>query len=437
MKRACFTLLLIAVLILALIGCTSTLVYNESGAIDRFLSWLTDNGYPNPPETPMVGLLLGEVKKGDVIGSNSPLMESPQRASEPLAQNGWLFYIDECPGAFYEHPGRIVVVSTSGAILVNEPTNGWPTVNGNRPIQLNSATSDRYFGAIVWNPYAWCKPDTHNKTWFPSAISASAKGAVVVNGCLTEETLSAEAKAISKQFLNDMKTLFGNNNVRDLTSPTVMANPAEQILQAVEYLVVNRDCRNIVLYIIGHGGNDRISIGGTSYRASQLHTLINSYPDVLFSVILETCHAGSWLDNFDGTTSRILENLGLFIASTSADKFAYPDWDQLTLIGIFGDGLPVSVLHDHNKEDSYVEWTSDFLQQLSFWSTGAGWTAVQNYANTHGIETEWSLFYHCFWKVKGAGTVPPPDIFPLGENTLTMTERMYISRQDPQIYKKW
>ena len=54
-----------------------------------------------------------------------------------------------------------------------------------------------------------------------------------------------------------------------------------------------------------------------------------------------------------------------------------------------------------------------------------------------GIETEWSLFYHCFWKVKGAGTVPPPDIFPLGENTLTMTERMYISRQDPQIYKKW
>lgn len=430
MKKRIFLLLLSVALILSLISCTGSLVYNESMAIDRFIGWLSENGYPNPPATPMLGLLLGQVSSGAIIGSYSPILGASERAIDPIGQNGWLFYVDEQPGGFYDHPGRIVVVSTSGAILVNEATTGWPTVNGVRPTQMDSPTSDSYFRAIVWNPWAWSKPITMSKNWFPAEISLRIKGAVVVNGCTSGENLYSDVVGIHAQVLSDMQTLFGSANVYNVSSPSVVANPAQRIEDAVNYLVNTRDCTNIVLYMIGHGGNDSVGIGGYSYSPTQLRSLINEYSQVKFSVILETCHAGSWLDNFNGGSGSVLNNLGLFIATTSADQGAYPDWDQATL----SNG---TVLFDFDQSDSYIEWTSDFLKQLATWSKGTGWTTVQNYATANGIETEWSLFYHCFWKVKASVAVPPPVGYLPGSSTYTMTERSGVAIQNPQVYRKW
>jgi hypothetical protein len=430
MKRRFFLFILVVVLAFIFVSCTGTVTYNQSMAIDRFLSWLTSNGYPTPSATPMLGLLLGQVSTGDVISSHSPISGAGSRASDPIEQSGWLFYVDEQPGGFYDHPGCIVVIGTSGGILYTEVTTGWPTVNGTRPSVIDSPTSDSFFNAIVWNPWAWCKPITVSKSWVASAISLRVKGAVVVNGLTSGENLYSDVVGIHGQFLSDMQAMYGSEYVYSVASANVVANPSQRIANAVNYLVNTKGCTNITLYIIGHGWYDSVGVGGYSYTPALLRSLISEYSSVKFAVILETCHAGSWIDNFDGTSGTQLENLGIFIATTGSDQGAYPDWDQATTSG-------GTVLYDFDHSDSYIEWSSDFLKQLSSWTTGNNWTTVQNYATANSIETEWALYYYCFWKVKGSPAVPPAAGFSAGGTTYTMAERSGVAIQSPQVYKKW
>lgn len=413
---------------------------DEEEAKEVFLEWLETNGVPDFPETPMVGLSLGEVPAGGVVGSYSPLDGGGQASSETsrgsraIAEKGWLFYLDEQPGGFYEHPGRMVVVSTKGKILHSENITGWPIINGIRPSALASPTSSDFLHAIVYNPWGWILPSAGIKDWVVGARFLRIKGAVVVNGLWTSENLYSEATSMHAQVLTDMQDLFTAANVRSVASSSVVANPAQRIRDAVEYLVAERDCTNITLYMIAHGGTDSIAVGGYSYTVANLRTLISAYPGVRFSVLLETCHGGSWLNNFDGSLAGSgypkLDNLGIFITSTSADKGAYPDWDS----AVTGSG---STIYDFDPSDAYVEWTSDFLKRLATWTSDANYPTVQNFAKDYSIETEWALYYFCYWKVKGSPSVPPAAGFSSPPSTYTMTERLGVAVQQPQIYHKW
>jgi len=66
------------------------------------------------PEGPFIGLLLGEVGEGDVIGSEAAGGQQLQFQLQAINQAGYSFYLDEARGAFYDHPGKLVVVSKGG-----------------------------------------------------------------------------------------------------------------------------------------------------------------------------------------------------------------------------------------------------------------------------------------------------------------------------------
>ena len=386
----------------------------------------------------MAGLNLGAVAKGNVIASYSPVPPDPSsapstsRGSKPLAENGWLFYLDEQPGAFYEHPGRIVVVGAKGSILFEEQTNGWPTLNGASLSIIPGPSTEEYQNAIVWNPWKFRKPILGKRDWTLPVRFQSVEGAVVVDGLVSGDALYSEVLSMHSQVLADMQSMFGESKVRSVTSPTVVANPAARIAAAVNELATDEHVNSITIYMIAHGSNDSIGVGGYSYTVHNLRDLIEDQPRIKFCVILETCHGGSWLDNFNGTLPGYpaLGNLGLFITTTRAAKGAYPDWDT----AVISSGTTVT---DRDTSDAYVEWTSDFLKRLADWTSVPNYSIVTNYASSKTIQNEWALYYHCYWSVKGSLSIPPAAGFSPGNTTYTLTEWAGVAVQSPQIYTQW
>jgi hypothetical protein len=188
-------------------------------------------------------------------------------------------------------------------------------------------------------------------------------------------------------------------------TPADVANAIAGLIGAPNYV------NNLTLYFIAHGNINYMNIGGVGYNASTLKTLIQSYPNVNFSIIVETCHGGSWKDYFQ---AEGLGNVDIVIASTSASKGAYPDWDNSAGIA------------DYNAaDDQWVEWTSDFILQIVYYSSAAHWPEVTAFAAAHFVNTKVGLYYMCFQRVKG---LTPPN------TSLVLTERPGIAIQDPQVY---
>lgn len=437
MKKASVAIAFAAVVLAAFASCNLFSPISEEAAIGKFKEWLTGEGIPEQPTSPMTGMLLGDVLKGDIVGSELPVprtagFSAKSAGSGALPDNGRLFYLDQAPGAFYEHPGKIVVIGSRGKILYSEDTEGWPTVNGTRPSALDSFTSSSYHSAIVWNPWQILKPEWMVKDWQLPLLFLRIKGAVVINGLINSENLYSEGSSMHGDVLDSMEEMFTAAHAASVTSATAVANPYNRIHNAVNNLVSTEDINRLTLYFIGHGGDNYIKIGGHAFTVDDLRTLIGAFPGVKFCVIMETCHAGSWLDNFDGSLVGYpeLPNLTIFTASTSPEKSAYPDWDSATT----GSG---STIYDFDTTDSYVEWTSDFLKQLDAWSSGANYSIVQAYATAHNIDVEASLYYHAFWKVKGSPGVPPAGGFSPGGVTYTLTERTGVGIQSPMVYAQW
>ncbi|MGC9383429.1 MAG: C13 family peptidase, partial [Kosmotogaceae bacterium] len=123
--------------------------------------------------------------------------------------------------------------------------------------------------------------------------------------------------------------------------------------------------------------------------------------------IIESCHAGSWIQLPSSLTS--CENLVLAITTTTSALSAYADVDY------------ESGLTDYNLSDLWVEWTGDFLQSLEYYTSDAHWPEVTSYATTWKIDNLSALYDKCFMRIAALEH--------------TFTERLGI--QDPMIYRRY
>jgi len=430
MKRIILYGLALAILLILMLSCSGPLRIDQNRAIDLFLAWLIDEGIPQDPDTPMAGLLLAAVPEGSVVSSFVGYEEIESRGSGSLQEPGWLFYLDQSPGALYQHPGKIAVIGVSGSVLYTENTVGWPLLNGQTPNPLRSVTSDAYFQAIVWNPFQMIKPVAGSKTLNPAEISVISKGAIVINGVMESEPAYTEASNNHARVLQDMQSLFTASKVRSLASPVKTdQNPVDRIKLAINQLIVQEQVNRVTIYICAHGGIGSVTIGGYSMTALAFKdSILRFFPDIHFSLILESCYSGNYLTRLSGEFAQ--DNLAFMIAASMWNQSSYTDNDsEKTASG--------QTVNDHNPEDAFVEWTGDFLLELAAWSSGEKWIQVQQYAREHAIDTEIALFYHCFWSVKGAAAIPPPVGFDPADATKTIRERRGLEIQTPRIYARW
>ncbi|AKI97330.1 hypothetical protein [Kosmotoga pacifica] len=413
MRRKFFLLLIVLATLFILVGCPGSRI-DELIAKMRFLDYAFAEG---EPEGPAAALYLGRVKATDVLQVYTPIKEPSSSdfsdeaivITPTIGKPGYLFYLDLAPGAFYNHPGRIIVLDEDGEALVDEDVQGWPVLNGVTPQALVSPTKKAYYDAIFWNNSKIRRPEMHITEWiiFQRIVS----GAVVVNGLTPTQNLYYEATQIHSLMYNAMVDFMSADTVKQVKYPD---NTSSDLEDAVQYLVETKKVNRLTLYFIAHGGYDSMNIGGYSYNASSLKSLIESYPGVKFSIIIESCHAGSWIQAPNNITDP--SNVVIAITTTSAALSAYADQD--TAYGYSPDY--------NGPTDVYVEWTSDFLEQMAYYTSAAHWGEVTTLASAESIPSESALYDLCFQRIKGSS---PPG------TSYTFTERTGI--QAPQIYRSY
>ena len=412
MRRKLMLLLLVLAVLFVLVGCPGSSI-DELISKMKFLDYAFADG---EPETPAVALYLGRVKADDVLQVYTPV---PEPKSGEFVDNsiviaptigapGYLYYLDLDPGAFYNHPGRVVVLGEDGEPIIDEEVQGWPVLNGETPEPLVSPTMKAYAKAIFWRNIRYKITEIQIPEWviIPRVIS----GAVVVNGLTPTQNLYTEASNIHNMMYEAMVDFMVADKVKQVEYPD---NAPSDVEDAIQYLVETKKVNSITLYFIAHGSYDRMNIGGHSFSASDLKNIIESYSSVKFFIIIESCHSGSWIEGITNIVDP--ENVILAITTTTADKSAYSDWDSAA-----------GYTDDYNGTiDVYIEWTSDFLQMMSYY-TGPAWSEVTDYAEEHDIPNEAALYDLCFLSIK-AGSPP--------ETSYTFTERVGI--QEPRIYRSY
>ena len=423
MKRIKFFVLILLITLLSfwLSSCGGGIAIgiDLAGAKVEFVTWIG-----NQEDVPgnAVGNFVCTLNIGDIISTETPGNEQTQaRQSAPMNEAGWLFYLDEQPGGFYPHPGRILAISQTGNVMHQEETQGWPIVNQLIPDIFTAPNSTRITKDpgdwTVYNPSHVFIPAVIFKWYDIFPIQLRVFGALVTCGLTPSQNLYYETMQTSDQMHDALWDLFGcsvgDERVVKLEDPN---NKAANIEDAVADLINNKHVSNLTLYFIAHGAYQYMNMGGYGYNCATLKTLMNEYPNVTFTLIFETCHGGSWTDYFQ---TQAMTNVDMVISSTTSAKNAYGDWDS-------AEGIT-----DHNwAEDQYIEFTSDFLLQMEHWTDPANWgdvTALPLFPNNNILK----LYYYCYQCVKNRNY---PDAGASIYQSYVLTERTPILIQEPQIY---
>jgi len=410
-KRAALILTLVSITLLILSACIPKDPVEV--ATKKFIDFIESEGEPDDPFT---GVLLAEVEVGDVITSETAEGNTEfQFQLQGLDQAGWLFYLDEAPGAFYDHPGRLVVVNKNRQIIFDEKIQGIPKINDIVPGPILVRT--QYVSAVVWDKSKIVLLPIGD--WIDIIIARIIrKGAVITSGLTPSQSLYAEARDARNLMSTSFKTLMGTDKVRDVRYVAGAAAPNWTAVQnAMNDLIVNEKINHMTLYFIAHGNINLMNLGGTTFYASQLRSYIQEHANVTFCIIIESCHAGSWLDGLK-SGGVMPANIEIAITTTSSSKSAYPDWDHVG-----------GVVVDYNSSDQYVEWSGDFLQKMAAYTSAALWPTVETYATTKKISDIAALLYKCFTSIKGGS--PQTTSWTLTERTIAG----FI--QDPMVYTKW
>jgi len=426
MKRIKMQMLIALILVISfwLSSCGGgvAVVIDLPAAKVQFVTWI--NNQQGVPDI-AVGNYICTLNEGDVIASEDPMEESVSRQSGPINEAGWLFYLDEQPGGFYPHPGRILAVSQTGNIMFQEQIQGWPTVNQQVPEIFKEPNSTR----ITEDPGEWTVYNPSH-IWIPAVIfkwyeiypiQLRVYGAVVTCGLTPTQNLYSETMNVSDQMFDALWDLFGcdvgDERVVKVEYPD---NQAADIAAAVLDLTTNHNVNNLTLYFIAHGGHQAMNMGGYSYYCSTLDALMDLYPNVHFNLIFETCHGGSWTDYFETLGDTGMPNLDMCISSTTSEKNAYGDMDS-------AEGI-----NDHNgPQDQYIEFTSDFLLRMEYWTHPDHWGDVIALTNPVLGNNTLKLYYFCYQSTKNRN-YPTPGI-PL-YSSYVLPEREPIQIQEPQIY---
>ncbi|HRX66009.1 C13 family peptidase, partial [Mesotoga sp.] len=292
-------------------------------ATRKFIQFIEEEG---EPEGPFTGLYLGEVDQDDVIGSESAGGQELQYQLQGINESGYFFYLDEAPGAFYDHPGKLVVISKGGQAIFEEDTEGWPTINGN----IVSPLSDRnlYAKAVIWDKWKYVREIITGIVVDWTQVFFRIKGAVITSGLTPTQNLYAEARDVRDLMSTAFKTIMGTDKVKDVKYLSGAALPNwTAVRAAMDDLFTTKKVTDMTLYFIAHGNTNLMNLGGTTFYANQLRSYILEHSSKRFLIIIESCHSGSWLEGLksDGV---IPSNVEIIITTTTATKGAYPDWDS-------------------------------------------------------------------------------------------------------------
>lgn len=359
------SLRVLLLLALGLAGCRGDDALSREQAADVVVSSLVDDG---------ARVLV--FSWPDVLDSSHTLAPYayeglPEPAAIPVESPSWFFWIDDEPGALFDHANRFVLVDRATGELTVHDARWWPVIDG------AGAWIER---DDYWNPEAWVHaPEGWDMTVIPRAqpvvpregpICQPGYGTgIVINGWKPGQTGQDSFRGDG----TNMTTALENMGI-DTTYAGPTGEPGVEMPNTVDALDMYfaqkamelQPGDNFVVFLTGHGGalDDGWGIvGGISETQLELW-LARFKPGVNIVFLVNGCHSGALLDGL-----ACVADLGL--AATSSDKSSFGDLDYL---------VGLTQLNDTNPDDTGSEWTSSLLQGVS--DILASPTEMMNLQNT-------------------------------------------------------
>lgn len=327
--------------------------------------------------------------------------------SMALAKESYFFYLDLAPRTLYQHPVKYIVVERESGDYSSTEAAWWPKINGTAPSHLLQEVPEAEL-IVSSNVNMQVAEGAEMVFDLPILATQLEEGFIVIQGLMSNEACFSDATATyvnGVNFFNSYKNAFSSLE-------GLVQGQADNVFTEIDQMVTEGKYL-ITIYIIAHGGIDGISLGGYWITAVQFHDKFEEYPDVLFNLLLGSCHSGSFINNF-----TFLSNVRVIATACAADEGASPDRDAW--------GLTI----DYNLSDSGSEWTSSILAAAaSIVDNSTYWSILVDNAGYHGVPVTCELL--CAARYGAVGANPG---FGLSDN-IDLTSR--VGHTTPQGYCSW
>ena len=268
-----------------------------------------------------------------------------------LKRTAWLFWHDQQFGALFQHPSRYILLDgRSGKVVRNARTSMFPLVNGRRPAFL--ATRAAYRG----NRFRVAASKLARSTPLAGPSSLHGPWARLSAPALTKQDLAADCLITIGD--KDERALDGSfKAMKDWADSVGLARSqndpatAGQLRDAVEAFHDQTKCRDVFIFIAGHGtpapgtrirnlprgvtvppsgfGPARVAVrvNKTGRRVTSvdyltpknLADIMSAFPDMQFKVKIESCFSGRFKDELGGKVA----NLRVLETSSANDEVSF------------------------------------------------------------------------------------------------------------------
>lgn len=266
-----------------------------------------------------------------------------------LKRAAWLFWEDRVPGAHFSHPGTLVLVDDrSGKVTRTVATDWWPVVDGRSAPFIPTSQAPKRL--VVYSSAQQTRRVVATAAATPAAETKLPPGAFK-NDCFYTIGLTREDPGFRHDFpaMDEALIAYG---LRGFETKPYRERPGGQILdadgadmrEAVKALPA--DCKDVMLFIDGHGAKDGSARILTGYRwrdtgrvdaqgnklwettprwvlATDVAAVLDDNPDRTFKVKVNGCYSGRFIE-----TIRPITHGNLLVIETAANTKEY-SWGPL------------------------------------------------------------------------------------------------------------
>lgn len=253
-----------------------------------------------------------------------------------LGRRAWLFWMDLAHDARFEHPSRMLVLDDrTGKVLKNAKLSWYPLVNGLRPkfVDLPGYHSTTY---QIWSGLGGRVSKSSVRSAM-TALQRSTAGALTIalspdafkDDCMITIGLTRDPQF--RQDFTSMHDFARSVKMRSFSAGQegLRGDPSARTLQQnVTYLADTEKCKDILIYVSGHGARAPAPASiliGTNARGQSLKVtpndlkiIMDDHPKTTFKVKLDSCFSGRFAEALKNQP-----NLLVLEASSSSTEVSY------------------------------------------------------------------------------------------------------------------
>lgn len=268
------------------------------------------------------------------VGARSSVARIGLRSLEVLKPRGraaWLFWEDLHYEALFEHPSRIALVDDrTGKVRIVE-TLWYPLIDGRDPPFLRTTAAYRSARYKVWSSLRRRSAGIGGALGPLLAQDALPKDAfkddcLIVAGALTDGDFPGT--------FSKVKAWARSHGMTNRITEAMQHTDGKQLGKDVAKLIKDKKCKDVLLWISGHGGEpgDDPKKGktkeptvftvkppkGKTITAADLAELVKANAPVTFKIVIDSCYSGRFVPALSG-----LPNLLALHVSSAANEVSY------------------------------------------------------------------------------------------------------------------